>query len=63
MFPVVKVRVSGLNPKLFYEMKLEFVQIGSNRWKYMNGVSSEKNLCKLNLLFLSFYIDCIKKKY
>lgn len=37
MFPVVKVRVRGLNPKQFYQIKLEFVQIGNNRWKYMSG--------------------------
>ena len=33
MFPVVKIRITGLNPKAFYEMKLEFVQIGQHRWK------------------------------
>lgn len=37
MFPVVKIRITGLNPKAFYEMKLEFVQIGQHRWKFMNG--------------------------
>lgn len=37
MFPVVKIRITGLNPTGFYQMKLEFVQIGTSRWKYMSG--------------------------
>ena len=37
MFPVVKIRITGLNPRAFYQLKLEFVQIGSSRWKYMSG--------------------------
>ena len=37
MFPVVKVMIEGLDPDAMYSVELEFVQIGSNRWKYMNG--------------------------
>lgn len=37
MFPVVKVRIEGLDPMAMYSVELEFVQIGCNRWKYMNG--------------------------
>ena len=37
MFPVVKVGVSGMDRSAMYSLALEFVQIGSNRWKYMNG--------------------------
>lgn len=37
MFPVIKVRVSGLNPEAFYSVMLEFKQIESSRWKYING--------------------------
>lgn len=37
MFPVVKVTAEGLDPRAMYSFVLEFVQVGSNRWKYMNG--------------------------
>lgn len=37
MFPVVKVLIEGLDPDAMYHVDLEFVQIGTNRWKYMNG--------------------------
>ncbi|KAK9685614.1 T-box, partial [Popillia japonica] len=37
MFPVVKVSVSGLDPKAMYTVLLEFVQIDPHRWKYVNG--------------------------
>ena len=37
MFPVVKVSVSGLDPSAMYSILLEFVQIDSHRWKYVNG--------------------------
>lgn len=37
MFPVVRIRVSGLEPRAFYQLQLEFVQVGAARWKYMNG--------------------------
>ena len=37
MFPVIKVNVKGLDPNAFYAVYLEFRQIDSNRWKYING--------------------------
>lgn len=37
MFPVVKVVMEGLDADAMYHVDLEFVQIGCNRWKYMNG--------------------------
>lgn len=37
MFPVIKVLIEGLDPRAMYSVELEFAQIGSNRWKYMNG--------------------------
>ncbi|XP_071548995.1 uncharacterized protein byn isoform X2 [Panulirus ornatus] len=37
MFPVVKVSVGGLDPASMYSVLLEFVQIDSHRWKYVNG--------------------------
>ncbi|EEB15856.1 brachyury, putative [Pediculus humanus corporis] len=37
MFPVVKVSVSGLDPAAMYTLLLEFVQVDSHRWKYVNG--------------------------
>jgi hypothetical protein len=37
MFPVIKTRVSGLEPSAFYEVQLEFKQIENNRFKYING--------------------------
>ncbi|KAB0798031.1 hypothetical protein PPYR_09024 [Photinus pyralis] len=37
MFPVVKVLVTGLDPKAMYTVLLEFVQIDNHRWKYVNG--------------------------
>jgi brachyury protein len=37
MFPVIKVRISGLEPNAFYTVLLEFRQIENNRWKYING--------------------------
>ena len=36
MFPIVKVMVSGLEPKSLYKMKLEFIQ-GKQRYSYFNG--------------------------
>lgn len=46
MFPVVKISATGLDPAAMYTVLLEFVQIDSHRWKYVNGewVSSENNL-------------------
>ncbi|CAH1644302.1 unnamed protein product [Spodoptera littoralis] len=37
MFPVVKVTASGLDPTAMYTVLLEFVQVDSHRWKYVNG--------------------------
>ena len=36
MFPIVKVMVSGLEPKSLYKIKLEFIQ-GKQRYSYFNG--------------------------
>ena len=37
MFPVLKVNVSGLEPKAMYSMLLDFVLVDGHRWKYVNG--------------------------
>jgi len=37
MFPVIKVRINGLEPTAFYSILLEFKQIEQTRWKYING--------------------------
>ncbi|XP_036326322.1 T-related protein-like [Rhagoletis pomonella] len=37
MFPVVKISTSGLDPAAMYTVLLEFVQVDSHRWKYVNG--------------------------
>jgi len=37
MFPVIKIRISGLEPSAFYTVVLEFKQIEQTRWKYING--------------------------
>ncbi|XP_017840756.2 T-related protein isoform X1 [Drosophila busckii] len=37
MFPVVKISASGLDPAAMYTVLLEFVQVDSHRWKYVNG--------------------------
>ena len=37
MFPVIKASLGGLEPNVFYKVKLEFKQIEKNRWKYING--------------------------
>uniref|UniRef100_A0A336K7U6 CSON015494 protein n=1 Tax=Culicoides sonorensis TaxID=179676 RepID=A0A336K7U6_CULSO len=37
MFPVVKITTNGLDPAAMYTVLLEFVQIDSHRWKYVNG--------------------------
>lgn len=37
MFPVVKITANGLDPAAMYTVLLEFVQIDSHRWKYVNG--------------------------
>lgn len=37
MFPVVKISTSGLDPAAMYTVLLEFVQVDTHRWKYVNG--------------------------
>ena len=47
MFPVIKASLGGLEPNVFYKVKLEFKQIEKNRWKYINGdwlAGNEKGL-------------------
>lgn len=37
MFPVFKVSISGLDPNSMYTLLLDFVQVDTHRWKYVNG--------------------------
>lgn len=37
MFPVFKVSISGLDPNAMYTVLLDFAQVDSHRWKYING--------------------------
>lgn len=37
MFPVFKASISGLDPNSMYTILLDFVQVDSHRWKYVNG--------------------------
>lgn len=37
MFPVIKVSISNLDPRAMYWIAIEFVQMESHRWKYVNG--------------------------
>lgn len=37
MFPVVRVRVSGLIPGVIYSLVMDFMQIDVRRWKYTGG--------------------------
>lgn len=37
MFPVFKVSISGLDPNAMYTLLLDFVQVDTHRWKYVNG--------------------------
>ena len=37
MFPLIKVKIRGLEASSFYSILLEFKQIENNRWKYING--------------------------
>lgn len=43
MFPVVKISAAGLDPAAMYTVLLEFQQIDSHRWKYVNGEWVSKN--------------------
>ncbi|KAI2800359.1 hypothetical protein BLOT_012862 [Blomia tropicalis] len=37
MFPLIRCQVEGLEPRAMYSIALEFVQLGTHRWKYLNG--------------------------
>ncbi|XP_057295608.1 T-box transcription factor TBX5-like [Hydractinia symbiolongicarpus] len=37
MFPVIKINISGLNPKLKYMLVLDIVPVDDNRYKYHNS--------------------------
>lgn len=37
MFPVLKINVTGLEPKAMYSFLLDFVSVDGHRWKYVNG--------------------------
>ena len=37
MFPVIKVNISGLNPKLKYILVMDLVPVDDNRYKYHNS--------------------------
>jgi brachyury protein len=37
MFPVFRCSVTGLDPSAMYTLLLDFVQVDSHRWKYVNG--------------------------
>ncbi|XP_014670683.1 PREDICTED: brachyury protein homolog 1-like [Priapulus caudatus] len=37
MFPVFRASISGLDPEAMYSILVDFVQVDSHRWKYVNG--------------------------
>lgn len=37
MFPVLKVKIQGLEPESFYSVFLDFLKVDSNKWKFVNG--------------------------
>lgn len=37
MFPVMKVKVCGLEPNSMYSFLLDFVTADNHRWKFVNG--------------------------
>lgn len=37
MFPIVRLSIEGLEPRAMYTLALEFVQLETHRWKYVNG--------------------------
>ncbi|XP_013385442.1 brachyury protein homolog A [Lingula anatina] len=37
MFPVLKVKISGLDPDCMYSLLVDFIQMDKTRWKYVNG--------------------------
>ena len=56
MFPLIKVKINGLQPEALYSVLLEFKQIDNNRWKYING---EWIAGKLNTSPISFHPDSL----
>lgn len=58
MFPVVKVTASGLDPTAMYTVLLEFVQVDSHRWKYVNG-----EWVIINYLYFVFCPDLATKHH
>lgn len=54
MFPVVKISASGLDPAAMYTVLLEFLQIDSHRWKYVNGEWVSVVLCTHIALLITF---------
>jgi hypothetical protein len=48
MFPGIKVRIGGLEPKAFYSILLEFKQIGETKLKYINGEWLSGTCCKVS---------------
>lgn len=37
MFPILKISMKNLDPNAMYTIAIEFVQMESHRWKYVNG--------------------------
>nr|QFQ66872.1 brachyury protein [Hofstenia miamia] len=37
MFPVIRVRIAGLDPNAMYSVILDFIPADKKRWKYVNG--------------------------
>lgn len=37
MFPLIRLQIEGLEARAMYSIALEFVQLGTHRWKYLNG--------------------------
>lgn len=37
MFPVIKISIKNLDPRAMYLIAIEFVQLESHKWKYVNG--------------------------
>ena len=37
MFPVLRVKIQGLEPESFYSVFLDFLKVDSNKWKFVNG--------------------------
>ena len=54
MFPLIKVKLTGLHPKTFYSVVLEFKQIDNNRWKYINGEWIAGKVKLFTIIFRNF---------